>query len=364
MKLVLERRSETPAVLNIFVPVGSLLAALAAGAIFLELDGLSAGTVYRDFVEASFTTWFGFTDTVALAIPLVLTGLAAAVTFRMNLFNIGAEGQLYAGAIGASWAGLALAPSLSPVLAALVILLFGAIGGALWILPAAIFRAVRGTNEIISTLMLTFVALFLMRWLIFGSKSYWRDQSSTNFPQGKRLALDVRLDSFGATRIHWGIAASLVAAVLVWVLLRLTRVGYDMDVVGASESAARYAGISVPKTMIGAFVLSGALAGLAGATEVGGRAYALDPNGLEVGLGFAGIVVASLARYNPLAVVAVALFIGGFRNAGFALQSTGVPAEVSTMLEGAVLLFAIGGEVFVRNRVRLIRPTSDVAVAP
>ena len=347
---------------DILVPVLSVMAALAAGAVFLALEGYEPLEVYRELVEASFTTWFGITDSVAAASPLILTGLAAAVTFRMKLFNIGAEGQLYVGAIGASWAGLALASELPRPLAAVVMLGVGALAGALWILPAAVFRAWFGTSEIITTLMLTFVALFLMRYLIFGASSFWRDPLATNFPQGRRILPEVRFDTFGTTRVHWGLVVGLVAVVAVWVLIRFTRVGFDMDVVGSSPAAARYAGIPLRRTIVTSLLLSGVLAGLAGAAEVGGRAFALDPNGLQLGLGFTGIVVAALGRYNPWGVLIVALMLGGLRNAGTALQAVSgdrVPEEVSQMLEGTILLFATGGEVFLRQKlVRRRRPPS------
>ena len=363
LQVGLQRRFTANRRNDVLSPVLSVLTALAAGAVFLALTGYQPLQVYRALVDASFTTWFGITDSLAAASPLILTGLAAAVTFRMKLFNIGAEGQLYVGAIGASWAGLALAPDLPRIPAALVILGVGALAGALWILPAALCRAWLGTSEIITTLMLTFVGLFLMRYLIFGASSYWRDPLATNFPQGRRIDPGIRFESFGSTRVHWGLLVGLVAAVVVWVLVRHTRVGFAMDVVGSSPAAARYAGIPVRRTILTSLLLSGALAGLAGAAEVGGRAFALDPNGLQLGLGFTGIVVAALGRYNPLGVVIVALLLGGLRNAGVALQSVpgnNVPGEVSLMLQGAILLFATGGEVFIRNRL-VVRRTGGPA---
>jgi simple sugar transport system permease protein len=361
----LQRRLRPSLRNDILVPIVSVLAALVVGALFLAVEGYAPLTVYRALFDASFTTWFGITDSLAAASPLILTGLAAAVTFRMKLFNIGAEGQLYLGAIGASWAGLAIAPDLPRPLAAAVMLVAGAVAGALWILPAALFRARLGTSEIITTLMLTFVALFLMRYLIFGASSLWRDPLATNFPQGRRILPEIRFDTFGTTRVHWGIVVAVVAVVAVWALIRFTRVGFAMDVVGSSPAAARYAGIPVRRTIVTSLLLSGALAGLAGAAEVGGRAYALDPNGLEIGLGFTGIVVAALGRYSPWGVLVVALMLGGLRNAGVALQSvqgTRVPEEVSQMLQGAILLFATGGEVFLRQK--LVRRRRGPAAAP
>jgi simple sugar transport system permease protein len=276
----------------------------------------------------------------------------------MNLFNIGAEGQLYFGAIFGSWAGLALADGMGWVAGTTVVMIAAAIGGALWAAPAALFKAYFGVSEIITTLMLTFIALFFMRYLIFGSGSYWRDPETTNFPQGKKIPIDARFPQWSDTRLHWGLVMALLVVLVIWVLIKYTSLGFDMNVVGSSENSARYAGIPVKRTIIVALLISGALAGLAGGAEVAGRAYALDPNGLELGLGFTGIVVAALARYNPFGVVLVAIFLGGLRNAGIALQGLPgerIPVEVSLMLQGAILLFAIGGEVFSQNRLTISR---------
>ena len=363
-RIRLERRLERHWWQIVLTPAISILAAFAAGAIFLAIKGFDPITVYRELFKASFTSKFGITDSLTIAVPLIMTGLAAAIVFRMNLFNIGAEGQLYLGAIFGSWAGLALTDGLPTVLGVAVVLIAGAVGGAVWAAPAAIFKAYFGTSEIITTLMLTFIALFLMRYLIFGSHSYWRDNEAANFPQGKKIPPSARFELWSDTRLHWGLVVAIGIVLLIWVLIRFTSLGFDMNVVGSSDAAARYAGISVRRTVIVALLISGALGGLAGATEVAGRAYALDPNGLELGLGFTGIVVAALARYNPFAIILVATFLGGLRNAGVALQSLPgdrVPVEVSLMLQGAILLFAIGGEIFTYNRLSFSRGGRAVA---
>lgn len=351
---------------SVLVPVASVLVALAVGAVFLALTGRDPDVVYRELFEAAFTTWFGFTDSVSVAIPLILTGLAAAFAFRMNLYNIGAEGQLYAGAIAAAWAGLAIAPDLPKPIALTAVLLAAALGGMAWIALPALARAALGTSEIITTLLFNYVALYLLRYLIFGSSSYWRDPTVTNFPQGKVIDEAARLPAFGTTRVHWGLVVVLVLAVLVWATHAFTRFGFDMKVLGDSPAAARYAGIPVRRTIIVVLLVSGAFAGVAGGMEVSGRAYALDPNGLALSLGYTGIVIAALARYNPFGVVLVSVLLGGLHNAAISLQSTSgnrVPLAVSFMLEGIILLFALGGELFRRNRlvVRRRRPEAVAA---
>lgn len=360
IRLRLERRLRPRWWYSYLAPIGAVIAALLVGAIFLAIQGFDAMAVYQALFEASFTTAYGITDSLAIATPLIMTALAAGVAFRMNLFNIGAEGQLYAGAIAGSWAGIALAPNLPPILAITVTLIFAMLGGLLWALPMAVFKAYLGTNEIITSLMPTFVGLYAMRYLIYGSSSFWRDPTSKNFPQGKKIDAAAELPLFGSYRTGWGLVLVIAIAIAIWALLKYTKVGYDMAVVGSSPNAARYAGIPSKAVILGTLLLSGALGGMAGGVEVASRSHALDPNGLALGLGFSGIVVAALARYHPIGIIVVAFFLGGLRNAGTALQSLPgqrVPEEVSLMLQGAILLFAIGAEIFVRNRLHLVRPT-------
>ena len=358
VRLRLERRLHQRWWYSLLAPISAIVAALVVGAVFLAIQGFDPVAVYKALFEGSFTSLFGITDSLAIATPLVMTGLAAGVAFRMNLFNIGAEGQLYAGAIAGSWAGIALGGTLPPVLAVAAVLVMSALGGLLWALPVAAFKAYLGTNEIITSLMLTFVGLYAMRYLIFGSNSYWRDPLVKSFPQGKKIDPGAELTLFGSYRTGWALVIVVLVALVIWALLKYTKIGYAMSVVGSSPNAARYAGISSRSVVLGALLLSGALGGLAGGVEVASRSHSLDPNGLALGLGFSGIVVAALARYHPIGIVVVAVFLGGLRNAGTALQSMPgqrVPDEVSLMLQGAILLFAIGAEIFVRNRLRLVR---------
>jgi general nucleoside transport system permease protein len=350
----LERRAEVAPWVYVAVPVIAVLLALMAGAVFLLLTGHDPLTVYPVMVRASFASTFGFADTLVSATPLILTGLAALVSFRVKLWNIGAEGQLYIGAVFASGAALAIGEALPTSLNVAVMVVAGAAGGMVFVAVPAMARAWLRTNEIITTLLLNSVALLFINWLIFGSQSFWRDPAAGQFPQGLRIPVAANFPRFGTTRVHLGLVVALLAVVAVWLVLRATRFGYRMRVLGDSEEAARYAGIPVRGTVVMVLLFSGALAGIAGATEVGGLSRRLDPNSLAIGLGYAGIIVAALARLNPGGVVLVAVMLGGVRNAGTALQSLPdrVPMEIAVMLEGAILLFALGSEVLVRYRIR------------
>jgi general nucleoside transport system permease protein len=353
-RLGLEPRPAPTRGLALAVPVLAVGLALLVSAGFLRLTGHDPLTVYRVMVRASFASRYGIADTLVSATPLILTGLAALVSFRVKLWNIGAEGQLYLGAVAAAGAALWLGERLPTIANVVVMLLAGALGGMAWIAVPAIARAWLRTNEIITTLLLNAVALLFVNWLIFGSRSYWRDPGAGQFPQGTRIPSAAEFPRFATTRVHFGLLVALGTALAVWLVLTRTRFGFRMRVLGDSEHAARYAGVPVRGMVLAVLLLSGALAGLAGASEVGGLSRRLDPNSLAIGLGYAGIIVAALARLNPGGVVLVAILLGGVRNAGTALQSLPdrVPMEIAVMLEGAILLFALGSEVLVRYRVR------------
>lgn len=356
----LERRSGTGVVQVLAVPVVSVIGGLLLGAVLLAATGHDPLAVYREMVAGTLTTSYGLADTITTAIPLVLAGLAAAVAFRVNLYNIGGEGQIYVGAIAATGATLWAGADAPAVVQIPLLLVAGAVGGALWVAVPALLRAWFGTNETITTLMLNLVALYLVQYLILGSHSYWRDPDSPTFPQGKPVPDAAQLPTFGTTSVHAGIVVALVAVAVVAFVLRRTRLGLDMKVMGDAPAAARYAGIGVRRTMLVVLLASGALAGLAGAVEIGGRTHQLDPNGTAVGFGYTGIIVAALARLSPAGVVVTAMLLGVLENSKSVLQtlSDQVPLAITTMLEGAILIFAIGGEILVRHR---LRRTSAVA---
>jgi general nucleoside transport system permease protein len=362
----LEPRSDVSPAVLLAVPVVSIVVALLIGAIFLSAIGLAPLAVYREILRVSYTTGYGIADTLVAASALILTGLAAAAAFRFKLYNIGGEGQLYVGAIAAAGVGLWLGEGSSAAVTIPLVLVAGAVGGMLWIAIPAIARAYLNTSEIITSLLLNYVALSLLQYLIFGANTPWRDPDSPTFPRGAPLPEPAVFPRFGDTRVHLGLAVAVLAALVVAVIITRTRWGFHWRIFGDSPAAARYAGISSKQVIIVVLLVSGALAGLAGAGEVAGRAGRLDPNGLVLNLGYNGIIVAALARYNPLAVVPVGVLLGGILNAGPALQSLpgqNVPTAISTTLTGAILVVALAGELFVRYRVRRREPAGQAAAA-
>ncbi len=369
----IERRLRQPRWLIVAVPAGSLVFAFLASGIVLQATGHEALSSYRKILDAAFLSHGALGQTLVSATPLAFTGLAAAAAFRMRLFNIGGEGQLYIGAITAAAAGLYLGGSggASPFVIAAMILA-GCAGGAAWALIPGILRAFFKTNEIITSLMLNYVAAYLLTYLIFNSESYFRQTEGFNatvFPTGKPLPdsavwPSATIHAQGSIVLPLGAGLAVLAAAVLWLLYSRTRFGFEAQVLGDSPRAARYAGIRTRRKILAVMAISGAVAGLGGASQDGDFRHTLDadPNGLQRQYyGYAGIVVAALGRYNPLAVVVVAFLIGGLQNAGNTLQGADFPSGLVGVIQGLILFSALGGELLVRYRVRFGRRAPEAA---
>jgi simple sugar transport system permease protein len=223
--------------------------------------------------------------------------------------------------------------------------------------------------------MLNYVAGYLLTYLIFDSASYWRDISSLqarSFPQGKPMPDAASWSVFGSSVVvPLGFVIGLVVAAGVWVLYSRTRFGFEVRVIADSPRAAQYAGMRTRRKILAVMALSGLIAGIGGASQIGDFTHTLDPNGLQgAAFGYTGIVVAALARYNPIAVCAVAVLLGGLQNAGFTLQGVDFPSGLVGVMQGIILFSALGGELFLRYRLRIVRrarpqpaPTSPTAEA-
>jgi simple sugar transport system permease protein len=353
----IERRLRQPWWLTVVVPVVSIAAAFVLSGLVMLATGHPPIHSFHRLLDAAFIAHGALSETIVSATPLAFTGLAAAVAFRMNLFNIGGEGQLYAGAVTGATVGLLMAGAPSPLVFAGMIAA-GAVGGALLAAIPAILRAFLSTNEIITSLMLNYAVGLVLEYLIFDSHSYLRDTSgfeASVFPQGKILPDEATWSSWSIRGIALplGFLLAIAIAALVWVLYARTRFGFEVQVIGNSTRAGRYAGMRTRRKILAVMCLSGAIAGIGGASQDGDFRHQLDPRGLrQANYGYTGIVVAALARYNPFAVVLVAILLGGLQNAGFTLQGADFPAGLVGVMQGLILFCALGGELFVRYRVR------------
>jgi len=370
----IERRLEQPRWLQFAIPVGSLVVAFLVIAAVLGVTGHDPIETYRRLFNAAFVGAAAWNDTLTLATPLLFTGLAAAVAFRMQLFNIGAEGQLYLGAICAAGIAIWLGPHHATAITIVAMCACGGAGAALWALIPGVLKAFARTNEIITSLMLNYVAGQLLTYLIFDSASPWRDLSTVqtrSFPQAIALQPSQFWPSLspGKVVVPLGFLIAIGVAVALYVLFRSTRFGFEMNVIGDSPRAARYSGMRTRRKILAVMAISGAVAGFGGASQIGDFSHELDasPQGLQgANYGYTGIVVAALGRYNPFAVCLVAVLLGGLQNAGLFLQGPDFPTGLVGVMQGIVLFSTLGGELLIRYRFRLGRRpgTVEAPVAP
>jgi len=315
------------------------LAALAGGAPLTVL-GLMA--------EGAAGSQFALLETLNRATPLIFTGLAIAVAFRARLWNIGAEAQLYAGALVTAALGAGLLPwpaaVLSPTLAFLA-----ALAGALTLLGPTILKTRFGVDEVVTTLLLNFVMLLVVSMLLEGPM---KDPMALGWPQSAALIPEARLPRIAGLRLHWGFGLALLAAVATWALMTRTTLGFEMRAVGANRDAAAFAGIPVAAVLAKTALVSGGLAALAGYSEVAGAKGGLTLD-LSPGFGYTGIIVAMLALLNPLGVVVTAIFVAGvFVGADSMSRAAGVPSYLADILLATALLTMVTAIMLARHRIR------------
>ena len=316
-----------------------LLMACAAGGLFvialiIRLAGAAPVFFAQVLWAGAWGSLYNAGETLAQTVPLLLTGLAVALAFRCKLFNIGAEGQLLMGAIGATWAGTH--GEIVPPLLLPFVLMCGAAAGAAWSGIAGMLKLYRDVPEVLSTLLLNFIALQAVAFAVRGPLQ----EAARGFPQSDFIATPARIALLlPKTHLHGGVILALVCAVSGWVFLQKTRGGFALKMVGAGAGAAELAGISVSRVVLANFLLSGALAGLAGAVQISGVTYLLSDN-YSPGYGYTAIAVALLANLNPILLVPSALFFGAITSGGFAVQQKvpGISAVVVQVLQAVTLL--------------------------
>lgn len=328
-----------------FIRIAAILMALATGGLLIMALGHNPFAVYRDMITGSLSTKTALIATAKIAIPLLGAALSIAPAFRMKFWNIGAEGQILAGAIAASYFALFQYQNMPrPVL--LSVMFFAAVlAGGIWGLIPAIFKARWGTNETLFTLMLNYIVLNIVIFLRTGP---WKSPSSSGFPKIAMFDASARLPNVFGVHIGWVIV--LVLVIFMYIYMKHTQHGYEIAVVGESEHTARYVGMHVPQIIMRTVFMSGAIAGLVGFLIVSGSSYTLTDN-TAGGYGFTAITVAWLAKLNPLAMVIISIFLAILKKGSNTIQTNfKIPASASEVLTGLILFFMLGCEFFINYR--------------
>ncbi|MDR2632397.1 MAG: ABC transporter permease [Treponema sp.] len=342
-------KSETSSLKEGLFRAAAALAALAASALIMAVLGYNPLDIYGKILAGSLGSAYRFKETVHKAIPLATLSLGIAIAFRMKFWNIGAEGQFYLGAYGAALLAFAF-PAMPAALLLPLMFLCALVLGGLWALIPGILKARFSTNETLVTLMLNYVAA---KWISYLQYGPWKDPKASGFPKIAPFSEQAILPS--VLGIHAGWLITLGLAVLVYGLMKRTKLGFEIAVLGESEATARYAGMPVLRTMIIAIMLSGGLCGIAGMMQASAVERSLSEQ-LSGGLGFTAVITSWLARLSPPGIVVVSFLFSLLIQGGNFLQSSlQIPASISLVLQGIIIFFVLGSEFFIRYRFVWIR---------
>ena len=352
MQFFLEKRNNATSWARLLVLGAALLLVLLISWFFFLAVGIEPLAAYKIIGEEIFLTKYGWQDLLVKMTPLMFTGLAVALAAQMQQWNIGAEGQFHMGTFAMTWVALHYDGQLPDGMLIILMLIMAMIGGGFWGCIPGFLKARFGVNEIITSLLLNYVAVAWIDYLLFGA---WRDPGTNNFPITKEFSEAAQLPSFGNTSIHAGLILAFVfIAIVAWVLWR-TKLGFQIRLTGDNPDAARYSGVNIRTLTILVFAASGAIADLAGFSEVAGIHYRLQQN-ISIGYGYTGIIVAWLARNHPLGVVLSAFFMSIVFVSAEVLQiEYGLPISMVYLYQGIILFTVLGSDIFTEYRLRITR---------
>jgi ABC-type uncharacterized transport system permease subunit len=357
-RLRMEKRIKIPPPwFSSLISFAAIIISLILGAVVIALVGGDPFRSYAHIARASFGNIGVLSDTIVKATPIILTALACSVAFRMRLWNIGAEGQFIMGAFGAT--AVVMIPLLpagtSPWIFIPTMMIAGMITGGLWGFIPGYLKAKLQVNEIITTLMLNYIAIAWINFFIFAVWSEGGFPMTMKFPIQAWLPrlLDYadQLPILRGLTTHLGLFIGIGAAVIVWFIIYRSRWGYEIRLIGDNQRAAEYAGINIARNIILVMILSGALAGLGGVSEVSGVVHRLQTSPVAAGYGFTGIIVAWLAKLNPFAIILVSILFGALLLAGREIQ----PSGITRMIQGIILVSLIASDFLMRYRIKLYR---------
>jgi len=345
----LEPKPAPSLAVTLLYPAGAILATVIIASLLVLAAGANPLSVFGLVLKGAAGSQFAMVETLTRATPLIFTGLAVAVAFRAKLWNIGAEAQLYAGAIITVVLGTGALP-LPAVMLIPLLIAAAALAGALLLLGPALLKVRFGVDEVVTTLLVNFIMILFVSMLLEG---VLKDPMGLGWPQSQKLIAEARLPRIiTGRRLHYGFVLALVSAIAVWIVMKKTTLGYEMRAVGHNSEAARFAGMPVNLILIKTALLSGGLAALAGFSEVVGLKGNLTLD-LSPGFGYSGIVVAMLAMLNPLGVVVAAIFVAGiFVGADAMSRTAGVPSYIANVMVATALLTMVTAIMLTRFRVR------------
>ena len=310
---------------------------------------------YSRLVKGAFGNGQKIATTLTKPIPLMLCGLCVAVAFKMRIMTIGAEGQMTIGCLAAS--GVALFVPIEGPMKIVVMLLAGFLAGGLWAVISILPKVYLGVSEVIVTLLMNYVAILFSEYFIYGP---WRDPNGDNMPFSAPFEANAKLPDVFGSGVHAGILIALAAAVVLYFVLKRTVWGYELKVIGESQSAARYAGMNIRRNILITMLISGGLAGLAGMCEVSGTVGILK-TGISNDAGYTAIIIAYLSKFNPLVVVAVSILFGGLQAGSYSMQLAGLPVQLVPLLQGAILLFVLAAEYLAHYKIVRVKKGKEGA---
>lgn len=360
MRIKLEKRQSPSNFMLVATPVASVLITMLIGMIVFDLIGISGTRAVVDIFFTPLLNPLKWQDVAVKAAPLIIIALGLSVGNRAQVWNIGAEGQYVVGALCAAGVGLAAGTTGGPVILILM-LVAGVIGGALYAYIPALLKTRYDVNEILSSLMLTYVSYQILGYLVGGP---WKDPNGRNFPATAPLADNQTLPILvPGTTVHLGVAIAIILPFLFWILMSRSVFGFQIRVVGSAPHAARHGGFDAKQTVWAAMLISGAMAGLAGTLEFTGMLHKIDL-GFPSGYGFTAIIVAFLGRLNPIGCLIAGIVLAITYVGGQVAQTTvHIPNATAGIFQALMLFFILASDILIRYRVRLIPSTKSTASA-
>jgi simple sugar transport system permease protein len=334
------------------ITLGAILTGTALFSLFILSVGKSPADLYRFMYTGGFGSWFSIQNSLSRASPLLLTALCVALPARLGLVIIGGEGAVVLGGVAAAAIALPIVGLLPPIVTLLLMALAAMVIGGIWIGLSGFLRHYRGVNETISSLLLAYIAIALMNQFVEGPL---RDPASLNKPSTKPLPHDYMLGNIPGMDVHWGLVIGIVACILSWILIEMTSYGFAARIAGGNVRAAQIQGLPVGRLIAGFTAIAGSFAGLAGMIEVAAVQGSANAS-LAAGYGYTGILVAFLARHNPLAIIPVAILLGGINASGGLIQRRmGLPDATVLVLQGTLFIVILFCETFY-GRFKIFNP--------